>query len=61
MEQCAVMQSESASKARQLHPLCLLEMVLGPCWFPDPSVGLVGVPSQVLAKQGSGAQQGVQR
>lgn len=61
MEPCTIIQLESASKARQLHPSCLLEMVLGPCRFPNPSVALAGMPSQVLAKQDLVAQQGVQR
>lgn len=60
LEQSIVTQLESASKARQLHPSCLLEMVPSPCSFPNPWVALAGVPMQVVAKQGLGAQQGVQ-
>lgn len=41
MEQCTIIQLELASKARKPHcPSCLLEMILGPCWFPNPSGGL---------------------
>lgn len=42
MEQFTTVPLESAAKARQLRPPCLLAVVLGPCWFPDPSVALAG-------------------